>query len=113
MHDDNDDGSYKLPLFERPVNEWTDDEIRAGLAVLGTDIEGHRLCDDLSNGTGIPASLLRARLDRDTDLTRQQLTELAIPLAAERDRRKAVYRQAESAMADVVVTAVPLGILPD
>lgn len=60
-------------LFDRPPADWTDDEIRVGLAQLGQRITEHRGAAD-------------------------RLTEVAAALADERDRRRAVYAQ----MADAV-----------
>lgn len=75
MHDDDRDADYELGLFFRPVCEWSDRELAAGLVALGERIAD---CQD--------------------DGLRPRLTELAAVLAGERDRRRVVYREVQEAL---------------
>lgn len=79
MHDDDRDHDYGLSLFDSPPAEWTDHELAVGLAVLGQEIA----VSDVSRAP--------------------RLTELAIVLAEERDRRAAVYRVMADAVCPVQV----------
>lgn len=63
-------------VFDRPPEEWTDDEIRVGLAEVARSLEFH-------TGTGNAAMV-------------DFLHGVAVVLAEHRDARRALYRDVES-----------------
>lgn len=64
-------------LFTIPPSDWTDDEIRVGLAQLGRDIQWHTDQHDTTRALFF--------------------TGVAVILADERDRRRRLYADAENA----------------
>lgn len=65
-------------LFNRPTDEWTDGQIRAGLVVLAREIEQCKAAGDTGKA--------------------EVWTAFAIVLAQERDRRAQVGRAVDAAM---------------